>query len=56
MSDEELMRVIVNQCDALDITRLHENVSGKWVTTTIFSSDEALLRIAKAILAARDGK
>lgn len=47
VSDEQLMRVIVNACDSLHITRVHE-LGGK--TRTIME-DAGLLEIARAVLA-----
>lgn len=49
-TDDAVMKNVINECDALDIHRVHERRDGKWVTTTIFDSDEALLRAARAAL------
>lgn len=48
MSDDELMRVVINGCDTLDITRAHEMRGTGWHTTTIFDGDAALLRFVRA--------
>lgn len=56
LTDDELMRVAVNKCDALNITRVHEMRGADWHATTIFNGDAALLRVIRAVaIAALNG-
>ena len=49
MSDDEIIGMLANAADALDATRVHEMVDGKWLSTTIFTGDAAALRFARMV-------
>jgi hypothetical protein len=52
VSDEQIMRVIINACDSLNITRVHE-LGGK---TQTICEEAGLLEIGRAVLSLQHGK
>lgn len=53
LTDDEIMRAVINGCDTLDITRVSEMLAGGWNATTIFDGDAALLRVVKTVINAQ---
>jgi hypothetical protein len=52
LTDDEILSIVAHEADTLDATRVHEMKGGKWHATTIFDGDAAILRLARALIAA----